>query len=157
MKILFDKKNNSFFVFFFEFFKIFFIQFDRKIIPEKSKTMKNDRIQNTRQNLMFENYAWSGFGVSVFDEIKWIESRSFPLKKWIIYSFSVCFLRNSFLKCFLISLKNNLFLNSFKIDSKNFPFFCWNLKKSWWKNKRFYSMETNFTKNTFCGLSVAND
>jgi hypothetical protein len=42
--------------------------------------MKNDRIQNTRQNLMFENYALSGFGVSVFYEIKRIKRRSFPLK-----------------------------------------------------------------------------
>jgi hypothetical protein len=61
------RKITVFFLFFiFEYFKIFFIRFDRKIIPEKGKTMKNDRIQNTRQNLMLENYALSVFGVSVF-------------------------------------------------------------------------------------------
>jgi hypothetical protein len=56
-----DEKNVSFFSFsyFFKLKKVknFLLNFDRKIIPEKGKTMKNDRIQNTRQNLIFENYA----------------------------------------------------------------------------------------------------
>jgi hypothetical protein len=66
----FDKKKTVFSYFlFFEYFKILSKKSDRKIIPEKGKTMKNDRIQNTRQNLMFENYVLSSL-VSVFDEIK---------------------------------------------------------------------------------------
>jgi hypothetical protein len=61
--------------------RFFLLNFDRKIIPEIGKTMKNDRIQNTRQNFDVRKLCLIFFGVSVFDEIKCIKKPFFFVKK----------------------------------------------------------------------------